>query len=47
MVNLKEFRDQLLGRRSVKPIVISWGMMNGGRLGVDESGKLILLSPYL
>ena len=39
LVNLKEFRDQLLGYRAVKPLVISWGMQNGGRLGLEDSGK--------
>jgi hypothetical protein len=38
-VNLKEFRDLLLSRRAVSPIVISWGMHNGGRLGIDDGSE--------
>jgi hypothetical protein len=35
-LNLKEFRDQLLGKRAVPPIVVTWGMRDGGRLGIDD-----------
>jgi hypothetical protein len=38
-VNLREFRDLLLGRRAVSPIIISWGMHNGGRLGIDDGSE--------
>lgn len=45
MLNLREFRDQLLGRRAVKPILVAWGLYNGCRLGIkaEIEGKVTFL----
>ena len=34
-INLKELRDSLLDCRASKSVVISWGVSNDGRLGID------------
>lgn len=48
MLNLREFRDQLLGRRAIKPILVSWGLYDGGRLGIKAKieGKSKLLNHF-
>lgn len=34
LINLKELRDQLIGRRCGNGIVFTWGIANDGRLGI-------------
>ena len=41
MINLKDLRDKLIGYKASPPVVISWGIVNGGRLGIPNYLDLI------
>jgi alpha-tubulin suppressor-like RCC1 family protein len=36
MINLKELRDQMIGHRYKNGLVVSWGIVNDGRIGVKK-----------